>query len=185
MIRQITFSTYQLLHTAFREYCKLQCISMSEKIEIIIKEYLNQEIEIELLRESIIEIKKQLGLENEKKEFKATIQITDDLYLELKEQLKSTRIRPASFLTFAMSYSLMNIPTQEIYQRKALTILKESSTSQEISSVVYGIKYYKPCNDGMELVHTEFFIDICSSSRFYELYQEPKSPFIYVLAVHR
>lgn len=183
MNKRLTFTTYPSLKNAFKEMCDMNDKTMSLQLTEITSAFLNKTLAINQLENAMSEYKENQK-EKEAKSYKLAILIDENLYLKLKQQLELIKIRPASFFSYAMCYSLNNVSVKEIYARKAMKVLKESSPA--IKHIVYGLKYYKPLTgkeDGLILIGTEYFIDKCSDQRFRDYYEYP-SPFLEVLAVH-
>ncbi|MGN0408902.1 MAG: hypothetical protein ACI4E3_00695 [Candidatus Fimousia sp.] len=184
MNHKITFSTFPSLQTSFKKVCEIQCISMTEQLELLTTKYLNAEIgTLETLRSSLIAVKNLTS--NEIKSYKMTFQIDTELYKQLKETLASSRTRPASFFTFLMAYAISAVPAEALHRNEALSFFKVCSP--DIIHIVYGLKYYKPENDTTKLVHSEYFYEPCTEERFQNFYQklDRENILIDVLAVHR
>lgn len=180
---RVTFASYPSILQEFKEKCELNCVSMSQKIEMLTRDYLNKKIgDITDLMQCLKEVKSTALKEN--KSQKLSIQIDEVLYEKLKENLKETSTRPASFFTLAMAFYLMTGSKQEDYRKRAERLINEINDGN-IKHVVYALKYYKPTSSGIEFCHLENFIDCCDDNKFREYYQEPNSPFIEVLAVHK
>lgn len=183
MQKKLTFSTYPSLIASFKQVCDLLSTTMSCKLEHLTEEYLKDSLcSFEELTNSLSETKRFSS--KEIRDYKTTISLDLNTYEQLKEKLAKSRIRPASFFTLLMAYTVTSTPTEELYKKKAILELAESDSS--ITDVAYGIKYCKP-NATHEIFHTEFFIDPCTETRFYELYKKPdiECPYIQVLALHK
>lgn len=184
MNQKITFSTYPSLQTKFKNVCELQCISMTEQLEFLTKEYLNGKIgTLEDLRTNLITVKHLTS--DEIKSYKMSIKINVELYEKLKTALAPSRTRPASFFSFLMSYSVSIVPAGALHKNEALSFFKVCDP--DIMHIVYGLNYYKPENGTTKLVHTEYFYELCTETRFQDFYQklDRENMLIDVLAAHR
>lgn len=181
---KITFSTYPALYRAFKGVCDLAGKKMGEQLSEITELFLSEKLSLCELEGQLVSFRRENV--KEKKEYKLTVLIESELYSSLKEKLKETNVRPASFMCASMAYALTSMPVRKVYAEKAQRILDESAP--EIAHVVYGLKYYRPLTKenlkGTLLVGTEYFIDCCTEQRFQEYYGV-HSPFLEVLSVHK
>lgn len=185
MNKTITFTTYPSLQSKFKKVCELRCITMSQQLETLTKDYLKGNLgTLDTLR-SFLYSAKDPSIDEIKNQ-KMAIKIDADLYQKLKDALSQSRTRPASFFTFIMSYAISFISNKELHGIEAQSIL-DNSNDPNIMHVVYGLEYFKPeVNTTNKLVHTEFFYELCTEDRF-SYYQEidRECPLISVLAKHR
>ena len=181
---KITFSTYPALYRAFKGICELSGKKMGEQLAEITELFLCKKLTLCALEEQLGNFRRENV--KEKKEYKLTVMMNPELYSELKDALKETRVRPASFMCASMAYAITSVPVRKVYAEKAQRILDESAP--EIAHVVYGLKYYRPITKekmiGTILVGTEYFIDCCTETRFQEWYGA-HSPLLEVLALHK
>lgn len=181
MTKKITFSVYPSLQSAFKDICELESISMSQKIAVLTQQHLSKKLSLSDLKESMAKFKSQSEA-RERKTFKLTISIDEALYESLKITLQE--IRPASFFCFVLAHAVVSLPKQQAFAKKAQILLE--ATSSDITHIVYGLHYFKPTPDKTTvLVHSEFFLDCCTSERFETYYAQTHSPFLEVLAIHR
>lgn len=182
---RVTFATYPSIHHALKEKCELHYQTISEPLETLTKAYLNNEIgDLTKLKSYLAKVKDPTV--EERKTSKISFVIEDELYRRLKEHLAEiSNTRPASFFTFIICYYLASSTKREDYRVTAETLME--TVEKEITAIVYGLKFYRPSGSGKKMVleHTTYFIDKCDAKRFWEYYQEPKSPFVEVLAVYR
>lgn len=185
MNRAVTFSTYPSLQAKFKKICELRSVTMTEKLVDLTLQYLNGKLDsLDTLISAFSTFKK--SLDDEIKSCKVTINIDVEKYEYLKKRLASSGMRPASFFTYIMAYTVIQVPQGEVYAREAQSIIDNNNDSS-IMHVVYGLQYFKPeVNEPEKLVHTEYFYELCTEDRF-SYYQDidRECPLISVLAKHR
>lgn len=164
----ITFSTYPTLQRNFKEHCRILSVGMGEKLESIIQQYLDGKSgSIEELNNALYQFKQNAPKET--KSYKLTLRVEATVYEKLKQKLDPQNIRPATFLTALIASELVQVPSIDFYKRKAEE-LAEKIKHSNIAYIVYAIDYYKPAEDTMELVHTEYLMDCCTNERFEKIY---------------